>query len=120
MSLTGQPGSGIRKGGDRMDGNYLSKAVHDEFARRMEDEHKRQNKRITDLEDQVGDIGALTASVASLAKSVEQMAKSQEKQGQRLEALEQKPAKRWESIVEKALLVFVTALVTFALSKFGL
>lgn len=103
-----------------MDGNYLPMAVHNEYARRMEDEHKRQNKRITDLEEKVEDIGTLTASVQSLAKSVEQMAKAQEKQGKRLETLEQKPAKRWESIVEKAILVLVTALVTFALAKLGL
>lgn len=102
------------------DGNYLPLAVHDEYARRMEDEHKRQNKRISDLEEKVEDIGELTTSVASLAKSVEQMAKSQEKQGQRLEALEQKPAKRWESIVEKAILVVVTAFITYALSHLGL
>ena len=103
-----------------MDGNYLPMAVHNEYARRMEDEHKRQNKRITDLEEKVEDIGTLTASVQSLAKSVEQMAKAQEKQGKRLETLEQKPAKRWESIVEKAILVIVTALVTFALAQLGL
>lgn len=99
---------------------FLPVAVHEEYARRMDDEHKRQNKRITDLEDKVEDIGTLTASVQSLAKSVEQMAKAQEKQGKRLETLEQKPAKRWESIVEKAILVIVTALVTYALSQFGL
>lgn len=103
-----------------MDGNYLPMAVHNEYARRMEDEHKRQNQRIKELEDKVEDIGDLTASVASLAKSVEQMAKTQEKQGKRLEALEQKPAKRWDSIVEKAILVIVTALVTYALSHLGL
>ena len=103
-----------------MDGNFLTVAVHNEYARRMEDEHKRQNKRITYLEEKVEDIGTLTASVQSLAKSVEQMAKAQEKQGKRLETLEQKPAKRWESIVEKAILVLVTALVTFALAQLGL
>lgn len=102
------------------DGVFLPLAVHDEFARRMDEEHKRQNKRITDLEDKVEDMRELTASVASLAQSVEQMAKTQEKQGKRLEALEQKPAKRWESIVEKAILVIVTAFITYALSHLGL
>ena len=102
------------------DGPFLTTAVHDEYARRMDDEHKRQNKRISDLEEKVEDIGTLTASVESLAKSIEQMAKAQEKQGKRLEALEQKPAKRWESIVEKAILVIVTAFLTYALSHLGL
>lgn len=102
------------------DGTFLTVAVHNEYARRMEDEHKRQNKRISDLEEKVEDIGTLTASVESLAKSIEQMAKAQEKQGKRLEDLEKKPAKRWESIVEKAILVLVTALITYALTQLGL
>ena len=100
--------------------NFLPLAVHEEFARRMEDEHKRQNERIIDLEEKVEDIGALTASVANLAKSVEQMAKAQEKQGQRLEALEQKPAKRWDALVEKIIWAVVAAFITYALTQIGL
>lgn len=103
-----------------MDEKHLPIAVHEEFARRMEDEHKRQNKRITDLEDKVEDIGSLTASVESLAKSMEQMAKAQEKQGKRLEALEQKPAKRWEALVDKALWAIAGALFAYVLSQVGL
>lgn len=103
-----------------MDAQYLPTAVHDEFARRMEDEHKRQNQRIKELEDTVQDIGSLTASVESLAKSVEQMAKAQEKQGKRLETLEQKPAKRWEALVDKALWAVAGALLAYVLSQVGL
>ena len=100
--------------------NFLPIAVHNEYAKRMEDEHKRQNKRITDLENKVEDIGDLTASVASLAKSVEQMAKAQEKQGKRLEALEQKPAKKWEAFVDKVVWAVAAALIAFVLSYLGL
>ena len=103
-----------------MDGNFLPMAVHNEYAKRMEDEHKRQNKRITDLENKVEDIGDLTASVASLAKSVEQMAKAQEKQGKRLEALEQKPAKRWDALVDKIVWAVAAALISFILARIGL
>ena len=95
-------------------------AVHEEYARRMEDEHKRQNKRITVLEEKVEDIGDLTASVASLAKSVEQMAKAQEKQGKRLEALEQRPAKRWDTLVDKIIWAVAAALIAFILARMGL
>lgn len=95
-------------------------AVHEEYARRMEDEHKRQNKRISDLEEKVEDIGSLTASVASLAKSVEQMAKAQEKQGKRLEVLEQKPGKRWDTLVDKIIWAIAAALITFILAQIGL
>lgn len=100
--------------------NFLPLAVHQEYARRMEDEHKRQNKRITDLEEKVEDIGELTASVSSLAKSVELMAKTQEKQGKRLEALEQKPAKKWESFVDKVVWAIAAALIAFVLAYIGI
>lgn len=55
----------------------ISRAEHEEFRRRMEDEHKRMNHRLGDLEETVRQIGELTASVQSLAQSVEQMAQSQ-------------------------------------------
>ena len=100
--------------------NFLPLAVHQEYAKRMEDEHKRQNKRISDLETKVEDISDLTTSVASLAKSVEQMAKAQEKQGKRLEALEQKPAKKWESFVDKVVWAIAAALIAFVFAYLGL
>ena len=103
-----------------MDSEYLRISVHNEYAKRMEDEHRRQDKRLADLENVVEDIAALTASVASLAKSVEQMAKAQEKQGERLIALEQKPAQRWDSLVDKAVWALGAALIAFLLTKLGL
>lgn len=99
---------------------YLLKSVHDEFALRMDEEHKRQNKRTSDLEAKVKDIGDLTASVESLAKSVEQMAKAQEKQGKRLEALEQKPANRWDALVDKIIWAVCAAVIAFVLARIGL
>ncbi len=103
-----------------MEGQYLPLAVHQEYARRMDDEHKRQNKRITDLETKVEDISDLTTSVASLAKSVEQMAKAQEKQGKRLEVLEQKPGNRWDALVDKIIWAVAAALIAFILARIGL
>lgn len=102
------------------DSPYLLKFVHDEFALRMEEEHKRQNKRTTDLETKVKDIGDLTASVASLAKSVEQMAKAQEKQNKRLEALEARDGEMWRKVVGYAVTFIVGAVLTFVFAKIGL
>jgi uncharacterized protein YoxC len=99
---------------------YLLKSVHNEFALRMEEEHTRQNKRITTLETNFKDLNSLTTSVASLAESVKQMATAQEKQGKRLEALEQKPAKKWESFVDKVVWAVAAALIAFILSYLGL
>ena len=68
--------------------NYIGRQEHDEFCRRMEDEHKRINHRVADLEETVRQIGELTASIEKLALSVESMAQSQTRQEERLEELE--------------------------------
>lgn len=102
-----------------MDGIFLQLAVHEEYAKRMEAEHTRQNKRLSALEEKVEDIGSLTASVESLAKSIEQMAKAQEKQGKRLEVLEQKPSKRWETFVDKVVWAVCAAVIAYVLSSIG-
>ena len=68
--------------------NTISREEHEEFARRIEDERKRTNHRLTTLEDSVQQIRELTASVERLALSVESMAKSQNRQEARLEELE--------------------------------
>lgn len=99
---------------------FLTVAVHNEYAKRMEDEHKRQNKRLSDLENKVEDIGSLTASVESLAKSVEQMAKAQEKQAKRLETLEGRDGEMWRKIVGYAATFIVGAVLTFIFAKIGM
>ncbi len=99
---------------------YLLKSVHEEFALRMEEEHKRQNKRITDLETTVKNIGSLTASVASLAKSVEQMAKTQQQQNDRLEVLEGRDGEMWRKVVGYAVTFIVGAVLSFIFTKIGL
>lgn len=86
----------------------------------MEEEHKRQNKRITDLETTVKNIGSLTASVASLAKSVEQMAKTQQQQNDRLEVLEGRDGEMWRKVVGYAVTFIVGAVLTFIFAKIGM
>ena len=99
---------------------YLSVAVHEEFAHRMEDEHKRQNRRISDLEIKVEDVGSLTASVESLARSIEQMARAQEKQNERLEILEGRDGEMWRKVVGYAVTFIIGAVLNFIIMKIGM
>lgn len=103
-----------------MDHEFLPMAVHEEYAKRMEDEHRRQNTRISKLEENVKDISSLTASVASLARSVEQMAKAQEKQGERLEELESRDGEMWRKVVGYVITFIVGAVLTFVLASIGI
>ena len=59
----------------------ISRAEHEEFRRRLEEENRRQDKRIELLEDNMRELNQLTASVGKLATSIESMVKEQEKQG---------------------------------------
>ena len=89
----------------------ISRAEHEEFVRRMEDEHKRTNHRLSELEETVRQIGELTASVEKLAQSVQQMARSQSRQEDRLELLEGRDGEMWRKVTG----YIVTAIVGIVL-----
>lgn len=78
--------------------NYISRQEHDEFVRRMQDEHKRIHYRITDTEKKVDKIYDLTSSVERLATSIESMAREQKEQGERLEELEARDGETWRKV----------------------
>ena len=75
---------------------YLPKAVHEEFARRMEEEDNRQNKRLEECEQRIRAVGEIVRSLDRLTVSVEQMAVEVQKQGERLENIEKEPADNWK------------------------
>lgn len=77
---------------------YIERPEHDEFVKRMEEEHHRLNKRITSLEETVGQIATLTVSVERMAISIEHMVEEQKRQGEHLEKLESTPADNWNRI----------------------
>ena len=92
---------------------FVTKAVHEEFARRIDEENDRQNKRLSILEQGQTQINELVSTVKVLAVNMENMAKEQVKQGAKLEEIEGKPAKRWETVVACVITCVVTALFTY-------
>lgn len=95
--------------------DYVTKAVHEEFARRIDEENDRQNKRLSILEQGQTQINELVSTVKVLAVNMENMAKEQVKQGAKLEEIEGKPAKRWETIISCIITALVTAGVMYFL-----
>lgn len=81
----------------------VSREEHEEFGKRMEDEHHRQNRRIELLEEEIRQISSIAASVEKLAMNMEGMLKEQERQGDRLDKLEREPGDTWQHIKVKAL-----------------
>ena len=91
-----------------MDGSYISRLEHEEFARRQDDENSRQNKRITTLEENVRQIGDLTISVKEMAVNMGNMLEEQKRQGEGLEKLEMEPAESQKQIK----MAIVTAVIS--------
>ena len=77
----------------------ISRGEHEEFAKRIDAQEKRQDKRLEMLENTVHEIGALTLSVQRLAQSLESMVEEQERQGRRLQALEDRDGEKWRKLM---------------------
>lgn len=97
---------------------WVSAEVFTETMRRIDAEDNRQNTRLTELEVAQKQISELIASVKVLANNMEQMAKEQVKQGVRLQAIEEKPGKRWETVIACIITGLVGAAVSAAVSGF--
>lgn len=88
---------------------------------------KSNTRRIDKLEQQTDAIQSLATSVEVMVKeqghqteAIERIEKNVEKLDGKVEVLEHKPAKRWESVVDKAIMTIVGALVGYLLVKLGL
>lgn len=98
----------------------ISREEHEEFRRRMEEEDKRQNRRIEILENSVHQIGEIATSVEKMAVSLQSMVKEQEQQGKRLEALESRDGEMWRKVVGYAVTALAGAVIGFMMKQIGM
>ena len=95
----------------------ISRAEHEEFAKRIDAQEKRQDERLEMLENTVREIGALTLSVQRLAQSLESMVEEQERQGRRLQALEDRDGEKWRKLMGYIATALASGAVTLLLSQ---
>lgn len=88
--------------------DVITRREHEEFARRIDTENERQNKRISLLEESLQRTNALTVAVEKMAVNMENMLEEQKRQGERLEKLEKEPAETGKQIRN----VVITAVVS--------
>ena len=100
--------------------NPITRAEHEEFRRRIEEENKRQDRRLEMLEHTVQQISDLTTSVEKLAVSMEGMLREQEKQGTRLETLEDRDGEMWRKIIGYATTAAVGIIIGYVARQIGL
>lgn len=114
-----------------MEGN-LTRAEHEEFARRMtaenkrlEDENTRQNRRLEQLENTVNQIvvqqlTTLTGTIQALKTSVDNTIKEQAAIGGRVKKLEDKDGDMWRTAVKYVLSAVLGGVVVFIMSRIGI
>lgn len=98
----------------------ITRAEHEEFKLRLEEENRRQDKRIELLEQNVEKMGSLTTSVEKLATNMESMLREQEKQGKRLETLEGRDGEMWRKIVGHMVTVIVGIVLGYLFTQIGM
>ena len=103
-----------------MENEFLPRREHNEFAKRMEAEHDRQNHRISELETTFKQIGSLAVSTERMSCIMEQMLAEQKAQGERLEVLEGRDGQKWRDISSHVITAIVGAVICYILTHLGL
>lgn len=98
----------------------ITRAEHEEFSRRLEEENRRQDKRIELLEENVRELSQLTNTVGKLATSLESMVKEQEKQGKRLETLEGRDGEMWRKVAGHIVTAVIGIVLGFVFTQIGM
>lgn len=101
-----------------MDG-ALTRAEHNEFAKRMEDEHSRQNKRISDLESAVEQNSKLIVSIEKIATNVENLQKQYVSLSDDVESIKNRDGDNWRKMLWFVGTTVVGIIIGFLLKQFG-
>lgn len=98
----------------------ITRAEHEEFRRRIEEEHNRQNKRIELLEERTEQFTDIAISVKELALSVKQMAETQKSQGDKLEKLEERDGEMWRKVTGYIITAIIGIVIGFVFQQIGM
>ena len=103
-----------------MNSTPITRAEHEEFCKRVEEEDHRQNKRIEILEEQTKQFTDLVLSVRELAQSVKQLAEIQKAQGEKLDELESRDGEMWRRVSGYVITSIIGLVVGYLFHKLGL
>lgn len=100
--------------------DFWSRHEQELYSQRMEDEHRRQNHRIGELEKALEQNNKLLISVEKLALNMENMQKEQKEQGERLEKLEGRDGEMWRKVVGYFVTAVIGVIVGFVFTQIGM
>lgn len=86
----------------------------------VEERSKGNTRRIESLEKKVDDLSDVVGVLQAMKKDLEYLTTSVNETKADVKSIKEKPAKRWDSLVEKIIWGVVGAVLTFILAKGGL
>lgn len=93
---------------------------HERRLTEVEQRAKSNTKRLDELEQRQDDMDALTASIATMATKQAYIEDDVKEIKDDVKTLTEKPAKRWDGVVDTVLCAILAAAVAFALGRLGL
>ena len=86
----------------------------------VEERAKSNTHRLEKLEEEHETLCELASTMRVMAEKQNHMADTVDKLDGKVEALESKPGKRWDAIVDKIIMLVVGAIISYFLLKVGL
>ena len=93
---------------------------HEKRLTEVEERSKSNAHRLDEVEEQQKDLNELVSSVKVLALREENVEKDVKEIKTDVKSLTNKPAQRWDSLVDKIIITVAAAVIGFILAKMGL
>jgi predicted nucleic acid-binding Zn-ribbon protein len=93
---------------------------HERRLTEVEERSKSNSHRLDKLEESTEAINRLATSMEVMAERQEKVADTVSKLDGKVTALEEKPGKRWDGLIDKIVWAIAAALIGFALAQLGL
>ena len=99
---------------------FITRLEYEEHNLRMEDEHKRQNRRIEKLEKESQTQTQTLIAIERIAVSVENMQEELSDQGKRLDELESHDGEMWRKAIGYVISSIIGAVICFIFTQIGM
>lgn len=99
---------------------FITRLEYEEHNLRMEDEHKRQNRRIEQLEKDSKTQTQTLVVIERIAVSVENMQEELSDQGKRLDELESHDGEMWRKAIGYVISSIIGAVICFIFTQIGM
>ena len=103
-----------------MNSGYLLHVEHEEYAKRIDEEHTRIHHRLKHLEDQEKMQTEILLTIKELTMETKDLKTAVLQQGERLETLENRDGETWRNVKWYVLTVVLGAIIGYLMNMVGI